>query len=121
MNVTKEEFEKVLVENPTLKDHGFEYGNITTNPIVFSDFERSVNWMIENLKPTKTYSSDSYQLKHMIEFDNKNYTPNGAAIAAAIYLKIPYKRFKPKKSPNASFKAKVVKEAINRFYNKNGC
>jgi len=113
MNVTKEEFKQLVMEHPTIKASGI--GGV--NDIEFEDFEKSVKWMSENLKPSPTYKVESYELKHLIENSVGGYIPNGAAIMAGYFLKIPQKSYK--NSLNTKLRVKYSKEAKIRYFGYN--
>jgi len=91
---TKEDLDKILKENSTLGKFGFNNG--IEDEINFLDFDFSVGYMYHNFIRKNKYSNNSlnsYSIKHIVENCYKDgYIPNGAVIAAGIYLKIPYKK-----------------------------
>ena len=93
------DLERVFQKEPDLKRHGFKNGKENFS---YEDFKKCVEWISEKYTPSKLNSRkniDSYVLKHILEEEKGGYVPNGAVIAAAICLNIPYKRLK--NNPNA--------------------
>ena len=116
MNVLEKDLEKVMKENSMLGRHGFgkgKYGNAESpnelepkEEIKFDEFQKCVKWMSENLEVKSIgskFECGSYEIKHMVENDLGGYVPNGASIAAGIFLGIPIAR---SDSKNVSFRAK---------------
>lgn len=114
--VTEKDLQKVMEENSMLGRYGFGKGKFgyaespneleKNEEIKFNEFEKCVKWMSENLeiKPIGSkFECESYAIKHMVENDLGGYIPNGAAIAAGIFLGIPITRTDGK---NANFRVK---------------
>ena len=106
MNViTEKDLQKIMDKNSMLGRHGFgkgKYGRVKTpdeleknEEIKFDEFKKCVQWMSENLEIKQIgskFECESYEIKHMVENDLGGYIPNGAAIAAGIFLDIPIAR-----------------------------
>jgi hypothetical protein len=87
--------EDLLKKEPTLTALGIETrftGHTDRLPDI-AEVEKCVDWLnSKKLVPTKTVSFNSSSIKVWVELEMKTYIAGGAAVAAVIYLGIPYKK-----------------------------
>lgn len=86
---------KIIKQEPTLTAQGIESRHTahTNNLPDTKEIEACIEWLTRRkLIPTKSASFNSSCIKVRTEQELKTYASNGAAVAAVIYLGIPYKR-----------------------------
>ncbi|MDA8402641.1 MAG: hypothetical protein M0Z56_00375 [Desulfobacteraceae bacterium] len=134
MELTIEDFNQVIEQEPSLSDSGvnsmesirnfkkmgiedakkqllIDRESFLSN---FKEFKVCCSWL-SKFKKVKTPQLSSYYLKHVVEKLEGEYVSNGALIAAAIHLKIPMK-FYPD-SPNVNIAISKICPYLKRSGN----
>lgn len=110
--MTREEYTDFIDKYPELTTHGFGVDNKTYSKEKeherlkdhFEAFQASCHMLENNFstKPLRKHTYNSYSLKHAAEYYSENvlknrvYVPEGALVAAVLYLGLPHQRFKRK-------------------------
>lgn len=103
MNLTKQDLMKAMEKEPGLTDMGISWKTSgddferhrTDLADNLKDFRLCCKWLSQckQIKTINRQAGNSYSLKPLIEAWAGKYISNGAIIAAAIHLEIPYQTF----------------------------